>query len=191
MKYAALFLVVRRLSVTAEGLTDQALGMYPSVPALLAILPNKCAPSRGALLTRSAAPAGRSARPPPLCSLSSPTALPTLRRSSVRDGRGCDADHVQTRPSAASLASSALTPRRYAPAYILPHSIVLGFSCLTWLTFLANTLYCVYENKAREAGKRDGNIAKYEALVRSGKTSAPIGDRAPSFRFVGTFEAQI
>ena len=61
---------------------------------------------------------------------------------------------------------------RASPAdlQILPHSVVLGFSCLTWLTFLANTLYCAYENKARAAGKRDGNVAKYEELIRSGKS---------------------
>ena len=40
VQYAALFLVVR-LHRAAAQLTLQALGVYPSVPALLAILPNK------------------------------------------------------------------------------------------------------------------------------------------------------
>ncbi|PPQ69879.1 hypothetical protein CVT24_003214 [Panaeolus cyanescens] len=43
--------------------------------------------------------------------------------------------------------------------------------------------YCMWENKARAAGKRQGNIEKYQALVDAGLTKAPIGDRHPDFRF--------
>jgi len=130
VQYAALFLV--------------ALGVYPSVPALLAILPNNCA---------------------------------------SRTKRATAAALQLIIANCAAYPATFIYQAKYAPRYILPHSVVLGFSCLTWLTFLANTLYCAYENKARAAGKRDGNVAKYEELIRSGKSAAPIGDRSPDFRF--------
>lgn len=68
-------------------------------------------------------------------------------------------------------------------AYIVPHGIVLGCLCLGWICFALNVLYCYLENAARAAGRRDGNIAAYETMVREGKTRAPIGDRHPDFRF--------
>ena len=45
------------------------------------------------------------------------------------------------------------------------------------------SIYCIYENKARAEGRRQGNIEKYQELWDSGKTRAPIGDRSPDFRF--------
>jgi MFS transporter, ACS family, DAL5 transporter family protein len=44
-------------------------------------------------------------------------------------------------------------------------------------------MYCLWENKARREGRRDGNWQEYERLWESGKTRAPIGDRSPAFRF--------
>lgn len=44
-------------------------------------------------------------------------------------------------------------------------------------------LYCMWENKARENGRRHSNIEKYQELWDAGKTRAPIGDRHPDFRF--------
>ncbi|CAH7669020.1 major facilitator superfamily domain-containing protein [Phakopsora pachyrhizi] len=68
------------------------------------------------------------------------------------------------------------------PHYKRGHSIALAFTCLAWFMLGLNSLYCLRENRQRLAGRRDGNITKYQILVESGKTSAPIGDRAPSFK---------
>lgn len=67
--------------------------------------------------------------------------------------------------------------------YVLPHSVVLGCLCLGWICIALNVAYCYHENAARKAGRREGNIAAYQELVRQGKTKAPIGDRHPDFRF--------
>jgi hypothetical protein len=69
-----------------------------------------------------------------------------------------------------------------APQYKKGHSIALAFTCLAWLMLGSNSLYCAWENKARAAGRRDSNVKKYQDLVQNGKTSAPIGDRAPDFK---------
>ncbi|KAL5508394.1 hypothetical protein ACEPAH_6013 [Sanghuangporus vaninii] len=70
-----------------------------------------------------------------------------------------------------------------APRYIRGHTISLAFVCLTWIAVAANVLYCLWENKARAEGRRQGNIETYQELWDSGKTRAPIGDRSPDFRF--------
>ncbi|KAH8105034.1 MFS transporter [Phellopilus nigrolimitatus] len=70
-----------------------------------------------------------------------------------------------------------------APRYIRGHTIVLSFVCLSWVFVAANVLYCIWENKARAEGRRQGNIKKYQELWDAGKTRAPIGDRSPDFRF--------
>lgn len=67
--------------------------------------------------------------------------------------------------------------------YVVPHAIVLACLCLGWVCIALNVLWCYRENSARTAGKRDGNIAAYEELVKQGITKAPIGDRHPGFRF--------
>lgn len=69
-----------------------------------------------------------------------------------------------------------------APKYIRGHSITLAFVVMAWLFMIANVSYCIWENKARAAGKRDGELEKYQELWDSGKTRAPIGDRHPGFR---------
>ncbi|KAI9610028.1 hypothetical protein H4Q26_007022 [Puccinia striiformis f. sp. tritici PST-130] len=68
------------------------------------------------------------------------------------------------------------------PHYRKGHSIALAFVCLAWVMLATDVIYCAWENKARATGRRDSNITKYETLVRNGKTSAPIGDRAPDFK---------
>ncbi|KAH8113458.1 MFS transporter [Phellopilus nigrolimitatus] len=70
-----------------------------------------------------------------------------------------------------------------APRYIRGHTISLAFVCLSWVLVAANVLYCIWENKARAEGKRQGNVEKYQELWDAGKTRAPIGDRSPDFRF--------
>ncbi|KAH8830868.1 MFS general substrate transporter [Flagelloscypha sp. PMI_526] len=70
-----------------------------------------------------------------------------------------------------------------APKYIRGHSITLGFLCLTEFLMACNVLYCIWENKARAAGRREGNVKKYQELWDAGLTRAPIGDRSPDFRF--------
>ncbi|KAJ8482249.1 hypothetical protein ONZ45_g15021 [Pleurotus djamor] len=70
-----------------------------------------------------------------------------------------------------------------APRYIRGHSISLAFLVLAWVLTAANVVYCMWENKARQQGRRQHNIAAYEALWELGKTRAPIGDRHPDFRF--------
>ncbi|EGG04762.1 uncharacterized protein MELLADRAFT_88503 [Melampsora larici-populina 98AG31] len=70
-----------------------------------------------------------------------------------------------------------------APKYKKGHSIALGFMVLAWVMFFVNSIYCWTENQARSQHKRDHNLAKYDQLVKDGKTKAPIGDRDPGFRF--------
>ncbi|KAA1466484.1 MFS transporter [Dentipellis sp. KUC8613] len=70
-----------------------------------------------------------------------------------------------------------------APRYVRGHSIVLGFVCMAWIFTAANVLYCIWENKARAEGRREGNLVAYQELWDAGKTRAPIGDRHPRFRF--------
>ncbi|KAJ7638796.1 MFS general substrate transporter [Roridomyces roridus] len=70
-----------------------------------------------------------------------------------------------------------------APTYIRGHSITLAFLIMAWILVAINVLYCMHENKARAEGRRQGNITAYEELRASGKTTAPIGDRHPDFRF--------
>jgi len=80
------------------------------------------------------------------------------------------------------VATFAYTPDQ-APRYIKGHSIVLAFVCLAWVLMGANVVYCMWENKARREGRREGNITKYRQLWNAGKTRAPIGDRSPEFMF--------
>jgi len=70
-----------------------------------------------------------------------------------------------------------------APLYIRGHSIALGAMIMGWFFMLANVCYSYWENKARQEGRRDQNLVKYQELWDSGKTRAPIGDRHPMFRF--------
>ncbi|PAV20477.1 MFS general substrate transporter [Pyrrhoderma noxium] len=70
-----------------------------------------------------------------------------------------------------------------APRYIRGHSISLAFVCLAWVLVAANVAYCMWENKARAEGRRQGNVEKYQELWDTGKTRAPIGDRSPDFRY--------
>ncbi|KAF9451708.1 MFS general substrate transporter [Macrolepiota fuliginosa MF-IS2] len=80
------------------------------------------------------------------------------------------------------LATFVYTPDQ-APKYHKGHTIVLACVILAWVMIAANVLYCLWENKARREGRRQGNIDKYLQLVREGKTRAPIGDRHPEFMF--------
>jgi len=80
------------------------------------------------------------------------------------------------------IATFIYTSDQAATNYKKGHSIALAFACLAWLMIGLNSLYCAWENKARSEGRRASNIDKYQALVLKGKTSAPIGDRAPDFK---------
>ncbi|KAH9816828.1 major facilitator superfamily domain-containing protein [Melampsora americana] len=70
-----------------------------------------------------------------------------------------------------------------SPRYKKGHSIALGFIILTWMMFFLNSIYCWKENQARANHQRDSNLIKYDHLVKSGQTKAPIGDRDPNFKF--------
>ncbi|KAJ3869644.1 MFS transporter [Lentinula novae-zelandiae] len=80
------------------------------------------------------------------------------------------------------VATFAYTPDQ-APKYIRGHTIVLCFLILAWILIAANVCYCLSENKARADGRRQHNLIQYQELWNSGRTSAPIGDRHPDFRF--------
>ena len=45
------------------------------------------------------------------------------------------------------------------------------------LTAHCNRIYCKWENKARQDGKREKNLEKYQELWSSGRTRAPIGEK--------------
>jgi len=70
-----------------------------------------------------------------------------------------------------------------APKYIRGHSITLAFVIFSWCLIAANVTYCMRENRARAAGRREQNLDQYRQLWEAGKTRAPIGDRHPAFRF--------
>ncbi|KAI0650303.1 MFS general substrate transporter [Trametes meyenii] len=70
-----------------------------------------------------------------------------------------------------------------APTYIRGHTITLAFVALAWVAMFCNVMYCVWENRARADGRRQGNLTQYQELWDAGKTRAPIGDRHPAFRF--------
>ncbi|KAF8175378.1 MFS transporter [Pholiota molesta] len=80
------------------------------------------------------------------------------------------------------VATFAYTPDQ-SPKYIRGHTISLAFVILAWILVAFNVLYCLWENKARREGRRQGNITQYQALVDAGLTRAPIGDRHPDFRY--------
>ncbi|KAI0796794.1 MFS general substrate transporter [Abortiporus biennis] len=69
------------------------------------------------------------------------------------------------------------------PEYKRGHSITLAFVAMAWVFMAANVAYCMWENRARANGRRQGNLDKYQELWDAGKTRAPIGDRHPDFRF--------
>ncbi|KAI0268207.1 MFS general substrate transporter [Gloeopeniophorella convolvens] len=131
VRYAAVFLV--------------ALGLYPSAPCILSILPNNSSGHYKKATT-------------------------VALQLAIANGGGF-------------LATFVYTPGE-APKYIRGHSIVLGFVSLAWVFTAMNVLYCMYENRARAAGRRQSNITEYQALWDAGKTRAPIGDRHPAFRFI-------
>ncbi|KAH9938279.1 MFS general substrate transporter [Fomitopsis serialis] len=70
-----------------------------------------------------------------------------------------------------------------APKYIRGHTITVSFLAMAWVAMFANVMYCALENRARAAGRRQGNLIAYQELWDTGKTRAPIGDRHPEFRF--------
>lgn len=87
-----------------------------------------------------------------------------------------------------------------APKYIRGHTIALAFVSAAWVFVALNlyvvgnsshrddlltvlSAYCIWENKARADGRRNGNVDRYQELWDLGKTRAPIGDRSPAFRF--------
>ncbi|KAI0775937.1 major facilitator superfamily domain-containing protein [Trametes elegans] len=70
-----------------------------------------------------------------------------------------------------------------APTYVRGHSITLAFIALAWVAMACNVAYCVWENRARAEGRREGSLEAYQELWDAGKTRAPIGDRHPEFRF--------
>lgn len=72
---------------------------------------------------------------------------------------------------------------KWAPRYVQGHSVALGSVVLAWIFVAINVWWCWSENRARAAGKRDGNWEEYERLLQDGKTRAPIGDRSPEFRY--------
>ncbi|EST09593.1 Major facilitator superfamily [Kalmanozyma brasiliensis GHG001] len=71
----------------------------------------------------------------------------------------------------------------WAPKYVQGHSVALASLVGAEIFIAINVWWCWSENKAREAGKREGNWAAYQKLVDEGKTKAPIGDRSPHFRY--------
>ncbi|KAL1748382.1 MFS transporter [Schizophyllum fasciatum] len=70
-----------------------------------------------------------------------------------------------------------------APGYVKGHTIALTLVALAWVLIAMNVAYCLWENRARSAGRRQDNLQQYIDLVTAGKTRAPIGDRHPAFRF--------
>lgn len=70
-----------------------------------------------------------------------------------------------------------------APRYVRGHSVALASLVCAWLLIALNVWWCWSENRSRDAGTRQHGWAEYQKLVDQGKTSAPIGDRSPHFRY--------
>lgn len=66
-----------------------------------------------------------------------------------------------------------------APKYFTGHTINLVGQSLTVLLALFGIAYCLYENKARAAGKRDHRL---EGLTED--EQGRLGYRHPSFRYM-------
>ena len=63
----------------------------------------------------------------------------------------------------------------YRPRYITGHSINLGMLGLSMALATTNILYCKWENRQRETGKRDGRLQEGDEGM--------LGYRHPSFRY--------
>lgn len=72
---------------------------------------------------------------------------------------------------------------KWAPRFVRGHAVVLGSLVGAWVLMAVNVWWRWSENRAREEGRRDGNVEEWETLVKEGKTRAPIGDRSPAFRY--------
>lgn len=62
-------------------------------------------------------------------------------------------------------------PRSQGPAYVRGHTIVLGMLCAAWCLTAMNVAYCHYENREKEAGKRE-------------QYRGDGSDRDPAFKYV-------
>lgn len=132
VRYAAVFLV--------------ALGVYPSVPCLLSILPNNLAGH-----------------------YKKATAI---------------ALQLAVANCAGFVASFVYIAGKFGPNYVTSHSVVLASLILAWVLLFANMMYCRRVNQLKEAGKCRGAEERWRHDVRAGKTQAPLGDRAVSFRYI-------
>ncbi|KAL0934876.1 major facilitator superfamily protein [Colletotrichum truncatum] len=68
---------------------------------------------------------------------------------------------------------------RDAPKYFVGHTINLVGQILTVILAIFGIIYCLYENRARAAGKRD-----YRLDSRTDKEQIELGHKHPSFRYM-------
>lgn len=132
VRYAAVFLVT--------------LGLYPSAPCILSILPNNTA--------------GKTKR-------ATATALQLMIAN-----------------CAGFVGTFIYISDKFGPDYVTSHSVVLASLVLAWVCIFANVMYCRRMNAKREAGHGSAAEERWAQAVRDGKTKAPLGDRASSFRFI-------
>ncbi|KAI7961702.1 hypothetical protein MJO28_002191 [Puccinia striiformis f. sp. tritici] len=169
-------LVATSNSMRYGGVFFMAAGIYPSVPSILCILPNNTAGlTKQSVVTALQLMVGNQPGERPKSYTKSTQAK---ERSSANS---CPLKSCLIANCAGFIATFIYTADQ-KPHYRKGHSIALAFVCLAWVMLATNVIYCAWENKARATGRRDSNITKYETLVRNGKTSAPIGDRAPDFK---------
>lgn len=132
VRYAAVFLV--------------ALGLYPSIPCLLSVLPNNLA--------------GHYKK-----------ATAVALQLAVANCAGFVASFIYIK-------------EKFGPNYVTSHSVVLASLVLAWILLFANMMHCRRINRLRDAGKGGAAEEKWRKDVREGKTQAPLGDRAQSFRYI-------
>ncbi|KIL66692.1 hypothetical protein M378DRAFT_123869 [Amanita muscaria Koide BX008] len=121
--------------------------------------------------------AGTNASVPPLMAI-------VANNSKGHYKRACAMALQSTITSISGIPGTYIYTLNQKPRFIKGHSICLALLVVSWTLVAANVLYCIWENKARREGRRNGNIEKYQALRDAGKTRAPIGDRRPDFVFV-------
>lgn len=134
-------------SVRYGGVFMIALGVYPSVPSLLCILPNSFS--------------GRHYK----------KATAVALQLAIANAAGF-------------VASFIYIADRFGPDYVVSHSVVLASLVLAWILLFANMMHCRRINRLRDAGLGGEAEAKWRQDVRDGKTQAPLGDRATSFRYI-------
>lgn len=68
---------------------------------------------------------------------------------------------------------------RDAPAYRTGHAVLVSFLCGSWASAIVLWIYCRWENRQRDMGKRDHRL---QGLTR--EQELELSSRHPAFRYL-------